>query len=481
MKIAFVQEGRKTQHGIMILSAVLKENGFETEVFSIQTEGDNLIKNILNSNSQILACSVMTPGFGRMINIINQVKTNNPNIFTIIGGPHPTFYPELLESQENLDAVCKGEGEYALLELAQSLQNNNLKTNIENLWIKKDNQIFKNPIRPLIEDLDSLPLPDRDIYFQKYPHLAEQDIKFMVGRGCPFNCSYCFNQKIKKMYDGKGKWVRFKSNEKIIEEIKSVNSKYKIKWVSFNDDTFNIDKNKLKDFLDLYQKEINLPFLTQLRIDLTSEDQIQHLKESGVDRITVGIEHGDESFRKRLLNRSMTNDQIVQFGKWLKKRKIRLHTTNIMGFPEETVDQAFSTIILNSKIKPELAVSGILSPYPGTEIYEYARDNGYLNEDFSFNNMTGQKTWSAFKSKVKSEIKNDNIPQMMSLRCFFMVLVWFPWLKPVVRQLIKIPYNSFYEFVWGITGPFRIDWRFAKDWSERKTLLKRLFLVFKKK
>lgn len=174
----------------------------------------------------------------------------------------------------------------------------------------------------------------------------------------------------------------------------------------------------------------------------------------------------------------MTNKQIFDFGEWVNKKKIRLHTTNIMGFPGETLDMAFSTIEINAKLRPELAICGILNPYPGTDIYKYAKDNGYLREDFNFNRMTGQKTWSAFKSKIKSEIKNEYMPQMTNLRCFFGLLVFFPWLKPFIKILIKLPYNSFYEFIWQITGPFKVAWRFA-DWIEKRHLLKRLFSAFK--
>lgn len=474
LKIAFIQESGKTQHGIMILSAVLKEHHFSTEVFSMEIEGEPIIDEVSKYKPDIIGCTMMTPGYKEMMRLLNDLKITIPKAFIIAGGPHPTFYPNIIEQTNIIDAICIGEGEYALLELASSLKSGNVDPKINNLWIRLNGKIYKNEKRDLIKDLDSLPFSDRDIYFKKYSHLAEGDIKFNIGRGCPFDCSYCFNKGMKDMYKGQGSWVRFRSIENIIQEIKNVDEKYPIKWLNFNDDTFNINKKWLKEFLKILKKEINIPFLCQLRIDCADEEQIELLKQAGVDKITVGIEHGDENLRKKLLKRNISNKQILDFGKWINKRKIRLHTTNIMGFPRETLDMAFSTIELNAKLKPELAVSNILNPYPGTDIYQYVKDHGYLHEGFSFNEMTGQNVWSVNTKSIKSEIKNEYMPLMINLRCFFMLLVFYPQLKPLVKIMIKLPNNFFYEFLWRVTSYFRIDWKYANSWKERWNLLIKL-------
>ncbi len=470
-RIAFIQEEMITQQGIMALSAVLKENGFLTEVFVIQGEKDSIVDSILNYIPDIVACSVMTPGFGIAMEIVNKLKAINQKLFVIIGGPHPTFYNDIIYKEDNIDAICLGEGEHALLELCLSLQKGAVNTKIKNLWIKQNGNIVKNNLGDLVVDLDSLPIPDYDLYFRKYPVLAEREIKFIMGRGCPFNCSYCFNKDMKKLYGGD--WVRFKSNKKMIKDIKEISSEYPARWISFHDDTFNVGKKRLKAFLELYKKEIGKPFLCRIRIDLTDEEQIELLKQAGVDKIVVGIEHGDEVFRKKMLNRDMSNKQIVKFGKWVRSRNIRLQTNNIIGFPEETIDLAFSTVEINQKIKPELASAFLLNPYPGTDIYKYALETGNLIDDFNIDKLTGHYCWSESVREIKSSIKNKNINQLINLRCFFMLLVQYPWLKPIVKILILFPNNRIYEFIWQITGVFKVSWKYSPR-EERRKLLSRM-------
>lgn len=475
-KIAFIQEERSPHHGIMSIAGVLKEHSFTMDVFSIEIEQTNIVSEVLKFNPDIIGLSVMTPGLRNMMKVASVIKEHKPDVFMIMGGAHPTFYPEVLASEKDLDAICIGEGEYAMLELAISMRNNELDYNIENLWFKQEKNIKKNELRMLVADLNELPFPNRDIYFSKYPFLANDTIRFMIGRGCPFNCSYCFNKGMKKLYKDKGSWLRFKAPERMIEEIKEVNNKYPIKWVSFIDDTFNASKKRLKEFLLLYKNEINIPFVCQLRVDIADEEQIELLYQTGVDRVTIGVEHGDEIFRKKVLNRNIPNTQLLAFGQWIQKRRIRLFTQNIIGFPGESVNTALTTIELNAKLKPELAVSNILSPYPGTEIYEYAANHNAISASFDFNTMSGHNTAYGYNNKAKSDIKNENMKELLNLRCFFMVLVHHPWLTPLVRVMIKLPYNRFYEFIWQITGTTRISWRYA-DRNERKSLVRKLMHI----
>mgnify|MGYP001613870661 CR=1 FL=1 len=472
-KITFLQTGDIPYIGIMSLSAVLKQHGFSTDVFSTDLEED-IVEAVLRSEPTILACSAMTTTFRHVMAVIRAIKRKKPNLFIIVGGPHPTFFPEIILTEDEIDAVCRGEGEYALLELATSMEQGAIREDIQNIWIKRNGRVVRNEVRALISDLDYLPFPDRDIFFTRYPFMADRTTRFMMSRGCPFNCSYCFNKGMKELYKGKGSWLRYKSIDYSIAEIKDVHQKYPLKWVSFMDDTFNADKIRFKEFISRYEHEVGIPFICQMRVDLADEEQIEYLKQAGVSRISIGIEHGDEEFRKKMLYRNISNKQILDFGRWINKRKIRLATQNILGFPEETVDLAFATIELNASIKPEIADCSILNPYPGTDIYDFAKQNNYLDNDFDFNNLHGHSNaYLDSQLKVTSVIRNKHIKQLINLRCFFMILVWYPWLKPLVKVLILLPYNRLYEFIFQITGTFRLSWRFG-DTSERKLLLKKL-------
>jgi len=153
-KVAFIQDERMPQQGIMSVSAVLKEHGFSTDIFSIVLEKENIIDNILKSKPDLIGCSVMTPGFKAMMKVIYAIKARNPSLFIVMGGHHPTFYPKVIEEEKELDAICIGEGEYAMLELALSLRQGEINTNIKNLWLRQKNEVVKNGVMDLISDLD---------------------------------------------------------------------------------------------------------------------------------------------------------------------------------------------------------------------------------------------------------------------------------------------------------------------------------------
>lgn len=472
MKIAFLHDEYTTQYGVMSLSATLKQNGFSTDVFVSQIEKSDLVSKVVEYEPDILAISAMTPGYGDLAKFARLIKDRLPQLFVVVGGPHPTFFPEAMHKDRHIDAICRGEGEDALLELVSSLKNNRLNTHIKNLWVRSGSTIVENATRPFIEDLDTLPYPDREVYFKRYPDLAKREIKFMIGRGCPFDCTYCFNAKMREFQSGK--WVRFSSVERVISEIRDVQKRHPIEWVSFLDDTFNTNAEYLQSLLDRYKKEIDIPFLCRLRIDLASEKQIGQLKKAGVERITVGIEHGNEEFRRKYLNRAMSNTKIVEFGRWLRERKIRLITNNMVGFPNEDLALAFDTIDINIKLKPDLASICLLNPYPATRIYEYCKQESLLPKDFSFDMLTGHSSFADNRRRIKSVIKNRYMSRLVNLRCFIMVLIYCPWLRPAVELLVKLPPNPVYEFIGSLLGEFRVSWRYARTGKERAVLLKRI-------
>lgn len=296
----------------------------------------------------------------------------------------------------------------------------------------------------------------------------------MAGRGCPYPCSYCFNKKVIDMYKGKGSYVRYKRPDKLINEILEVKSKYPMKWVQFNDDTFALSKIWLEEFLTMYKEKIGLPFLCNLRPNLVDEELIIRLKDAGVDRVDFGVECGNEEFRKTILNRHVSNAQILRAGYLLNKYKIRFHTANMVGCPGETMNLAFETIRINQKMKPELASCSVLQPFPGTQIYDYAMENNLLKENITIDDFGAQKTWTSGDKRVHSLIIQENINKLVNLNCFFDLLVQHPKLEPIVKVLIKLPPNRFYQFLsqWGF---FKVYFKYARNSKERIQLIPRLF------
>lgn len=375
-KVGFVQNLAIEYIGTMYLSAALKMHHHQTEVFI--GNGKKIIQEIVRYKPDLLAFSCTTEMETWCIKIASKVKEQIP-VKVILGGPHPTFFPEVIK-EEPVDIICRGEGDQAIIDIANMLDKGSYLTNIANCWFSVDGKIVKNDLRPLIEDLNSLPFPDRDIYRKKYPSLRTSTLSVFTGRGCPFDCTYCFNKTLKELYCNKGAYVRKRSIDSVISEIKKAESNKKIRTVYFCDDTFFINKKWLKEFAVRYKQQVNIPYICLLRIEQIDEESAALLKISNCQRVFFGIESGSESLRFKILNRHITDKQIIEAGRLLKKYSIPFRTYNMLGLPGETMEDAFKTVELNIVIKTDYPWCSLFYPYPGTELGSYVAQNNLIIE-----------------------------------------------------------------------------------------------------
>jgi radical SAM superfamily enzyme YgiQ (UPF0313 family) len=474
-KIAFVQWELKARFGTMYISSVLKKHGHDCDVF-IKVNEPDIVQAVVDYKPDVIAFSTMTAGNKHTLEWAKEFR-GKIDAFIIMGGPHPTFFPEVLEHSDCLDAICIGEGEYPMLELCNALDKKKDITKIKNLWVKKNNKIYKNSIRNLV-DVDELPMCDRKIYYNKYHELQNVDTKrFFLVRGCPFGCTYCFNNAYKKICKGKGSYVRPVSVDKAISEMKYVKENYGMKWAQFITDTMNADRKWFMEFLDRYKKEINVPFLCCVRLDLVNEEMVKEMKEAGCERVDYAIESGDEWIRKNILKRPMSNETILQSGGWLRDYGFRVQTANLIGVPHETIETALKTVKMNQILKPEIAKCAILQPYPRTEINEYAKKHGMLPLDYYSESGTGfQTSFDATKQTVP--IKVENPRELTNMCMFFDMLSKYPILEPIIMRLVKIRTNRFFKLAY--IYPFvRLEMKFANTWARKiknfNILLKTIF------
>lgn len=383
---------------------------------------------------------------------------------------------------EAIDALCIGEGDQVIVEVAGAIDKGEDCSGLENIWLRSGNGIIKNDVRALIEDLDVLPFPDRDIYFEKYSVLRKNPTAtFILGRGCPYRCSYCFNHLMRGIYSGKGKFVRFPSVDYAIAQIKDVKNRYGFKWVQINDDTINVNKKWFTDFLLKYEKEIKTPFICNIRADAMDEELADLMVFAGVNRVNFGVESGNERMRKEVLNRHMANEQLIRVGRMFNKRKVRVFTANMIGLPGETVSEAFETIKINKEIKPELAAFDVLQPFPKTDIYKYCIENNLLKEHSSMDDFSGFNCggWGA-KKDTGSVLNQENVRDLINLQKFTALLVRHYWLKPVVKQLIRMRPNRIFDFINGFAQMgYKI--RYASSFEEKFMHVKDLFGVLAKR
>jgi len=384
MKIIFAQTEMRISFGISQLSAVIKQRT-RADVGICITETRHpheCAEEIIAAQPTVLALAACTTEEPHLLHIAQIVKKAIPELCVLMGGSHPTFFPQVIEEEAILDAICRGEGEEAVCDLLQALVHNNDISAIPNLWVRQNGTVIKNEVRNFVS-LEKLPMPDHALFYDAYTNLADEPTKkFMVSRGCPYNCTYCFNQPLKELYRGKGTYCRRKSVAQAIAEIKAVRDTYGMQWAQFQDDMFNANKDYLYEFLDAYKKEIGLGFLCLLRVDNVDEEMVRRLKDAGLEKAHIGIEIGDMAVREDLLNRHMTNQKIIEVGKLLNKYGIRVWTFNMIGFPNESVAMVRETIEVNRAFTVEYASCSIMQPYPGTELCRRLKEDGHLAPSF---------------------------------------------------------------------------------------------------
>ena len=369
--------------GLSSVAAVLKKAGHE--VLLIDTSfglDEEEIRTTLDRFKPGLTGICVTTGSLEQAGHVASLIKERSDAPILAGGIAATLAPEETIGLESIDIVCVGEGELPALELVESLEAGDEREDIENLWFKSDGEVVRNPVRPLIKDLDSLPPPDRGIYrYETYLKWHNHRACLVAGRGCPYQCTYCANHSLQKLYRGKGRYVRFRSVDTILDEIKALEERYRIQSIEFYDDIFTMNKKWLREFCEKYPNISTIPYYINGKVETIDDEVCRLLKGSGCKRVSIGLESGDEAIRKNVLKRSMSDEAIIGAAGAIKRAGLELYTYNIIGIPFETRASIQKTIDLNRAIKPDYIQTSIFNAYKGTDLYELCREKGWLRED----------------------------------------------------------------------------------------------------
>jgi radical SAM superfamily enzyme YgiQ (UPF0313 family) len=353
---------------------------------------DDLCKTVENYNPDLIALSCNEITFSLGVSLLKKISFHRS--LKVVGGVFPTFSPEKVLSFDFIDAVCIGEGENVLKELIDCMVKEKPLFKIKNLWIKKENKIIKNKLRELV-DINELPLPDYNIFkVQRYYRpMAGKIWKLFpieTSRGCPYQCSFCNSPSQRRMYEKQGikKYFRKKTIENIDREISYLIEKYQAEYIYFLSDTLLCVSDKEFDkFCDMYKK-YSLPFWCQNRPEMITYERMKKLKEIGCHRMSIGVEHGNEEFRKTVLKKFSKNIQIINAFEILDRVGIPVSINNIIGFPYETRELAFDTINLNRKLKFDTSNAYAFTPFHGTELYDICLKEGYILSDYKLDCFT---------------------------------------------------------------------------------------------
>jgi anaerobic magnesium-protoporphyrin IX monomethyl ester cyclase len=440
MRVLFVEKQIDYEPlGLLYLSSVLRQSGHQVRL-SIATEKDPVAV-AQEWQPDVVGYSVYTGSQAYYRDLNLRIK-EAVDVVSVFGGPHPTYFPEFIE-EPGVDAICIGEAEGAVLDLVEAVEAGGPLTGIENWWFKLNGHVERNPIRPAEDDLDVLLFPDRELLFEVDEFTRQSGIKhFITSRGCPYDCTYCFNHALAEIYRGKGKRLRQMSVDKVIQEVKWVQERYPMQFVVFLDDLFIVYRDWLEELAEKFPQEVGLPFFCNVRANLVTPEKIALLKQAGCASVGMGLETGNPRVRNEILKRNLSDEQILEASRLTHEAGIQLLTTNMLGLPGGSLENDFETLALNHACRPAYANAFLYQPYPRTELGEYAHQNGHVEGKLDDIDP------SAWERSVLRFSTPDEKRQIENLNKLFAVAVEWPKMTGLVRRLIRWPPNLLFRLVY---------------------------------
>lgn len=372
--------------GLLYIAAVLEKIGSEVKIVdidadSIQTE---TLKNIIKSfQPKIVGITVVTPSYKMAVHIAQTVKEVSKDIYTVLGGMHPTILPEESVRPDSVDFAVKGEGEFTTRELIQRLEDGKDIESISGLVYKRNGRIMINKNRELIDNLDLIPFPRRGLLKKQYYSYPDTEsyraIPIITSRGCPAECTFC---SARQMYSRK---FRARSANNVADEIEYLIRNYQPKEIHIWDDNFVTQKErvfKLRDEIRKRDIKMKFAFPNGLRADYIDEEVIKTLKEMGTYSIAFGVESGSEMILDKI-KKGASTEEIRRAFRLAKKYDIETWAFFVLGLLLEDKYTIRQTIDFAKELDPDIVKFHILKPYPGTVVFEELSKCGFiLDKDY---------------------------------------------------------------------------------------------------
>jgi anaerobic magnesium-protoporphyrin IX monomethyl ester cyclase len=387
--------------GVGFLSAFLRQNGLETDLVIFHEipgkpvdTAEFVVSSILSKKPAIVALSVMTFSWARIKRVITLLRDAGFDGLIVVGGHHAILSPDEVLRHPGVDAVCLGDGELPLLEVARRFDGTNrrlLPPVLGMVYRGADAAALTHGIW-MIENLENYPYVDYGLFEAEgavplskkimgaMSHAGIHSLQLITGRGCPYKCTYCGNSALIDCYGGVKKFLRRYTPASAVENIKELTQRFGPQFLEFVDETFTLDRKWVKEFCRLFKSDVGLPFTIMSRIDIMDDDIASVLAEAGAKLVFFGLESGDEEYRVKYLNRKMSDKTIIEGAKILRKHGMMIVTFNIFGMPFETKENLKKTFDLNSAIEPDAAIPFIYQPIPSTELARIAYENNMVLE-----------------------------------------------------------------------------------------------------
>lgn len=390
-----IRDGASIPFGIATIASVLKNAGHDVEllVFTPDTPISETLRPFIQRFRPRLFClTAVSTQFPLIRTIAEVIKQLDPSIYVALGGAHASLMPEEAIACPFIDAVCVGEGDLAIVDLANQLLEGRQPANIPNLWFKnpETKTIEKNSTAPFLSNLDGLPFIDRDLW-RPWIQEPDRDPSVLVGRGCPFRCSYCSNHILGKL--ASGVYVRFRSPSNIIKEIEQITQDPQVNNVYLEVETIGF---KIEYALQLCQalsqfndkRETPIKFKINLAVTHKIVQDIKLMnslfgafKQANIVTINIGLESGSEKIRNEVLRRPRySNEDILEFCNCAKKYDIKIILFVMIGLPGESIADFNETFHVVRLCEPHNIWLSIYYPYPGTDLYRIAKEKELFSE-----------------------------------------------------------------------------------------------------
>lgn len=449
--------------GLAYLASALEQIGTSVKILDMSTIGMDyfgLEKELKKLNPKIVGISFMTNQFAEAIKVSEVAKKCNADIKVVVGGPHVSALPKEALSYNSIDFVSIGEGERTLQELTRQLLNNtnDFKT-INGLGFKKDNQIVITEPRKFIEDLDSIPFPAWHLLpVEKYSMLAsgadvtKTVLPIVSSRGCPNQCVFCDSHSIF------GRCFRSRSAENILKEIMLLKETYNVTQFDFVDDTITVNRERIKKLCELIlENNLEIKWMCNARVNTVDFEILKLMKKAGCVRIDLGVESGDPEVLKTI-KKGITIEQIKTAHKMVQEVGIRSNSFVMVGNLDEDLDSVKKTVALVKDFAEDINVA-IATPFPGTELYQIAKQNRWLRTT----NWEEYVTSPTYFPGYRPIMTTDKMNEEQIMQAFFFVHSRF------AKKKFETRYGKHFYFKFYFYSDVLLK---IKNWKEFKNKVK---------